>query len=140
MGEKGSSIENEENKESDFECSPFQKYHLSHQEILTWEEERGFYILANSLSLQEKTSFHIPVFPNFQEQVERFRCVRCFRIFHSFHSKDEKFCHLWHNKECGCSEKVARTVLSYWYQCLSWNFWWECIDLRYKHQHLMVKV
>ena len=61
MGEKGSSIEDEENKESDFECSPFQKFHLSLQEIPTWDEEKGFHILVNSLSLQEKTSFHIPV-------------------------------------------------------------------------------
>ena len=59
------------------------------------ERKREDYILlANSLSIQEKTSFHIPVLPNFQEQVERFRCVRCFRIFHSFHSNDEKFGHL----------------------------------------------
>ena len=118
----------------------FPKIPCSHQEIPAWEEERRFHLPFNSLSLHEKTSFNLPVFPNRQKLVERFGSGRCFRILHSFSQKDQKFGHLWQNEECGCGEKVAWTVLCDCYQCLSWDFRRICIRPRTNHQHLMVIV
>ena len=140
FGKEGSSGQDEEDEENHIESSSFQKFHLSHQEIPAWEEKRGFHLSVNSLSLHEKTSLHLPVFPNRQELVERFGCWGCFRIFHSFNQKDQKFGHLWQNEECGCSSPTSGTILSYCYFCLFGYIRRICIRPRPNHQHLMVTV
>jgi hypothetical protein len=64
----------------------------------------------------------LPTELNRQKLVERFGSGGCFRLFHSLSQKDQEFGHQFPNKECGCGEKVAWTVICDCYQCLSWDF------------------
>lgn len=105
--------------------SVFKKYQLE-------MKKKDFIFKSTHYHYKRKPlSTYQSVFPNLQELVERFSCGSCFRIIHSFHSKNEKFGHLWQNKECGCSEKVTWTVFSDCYQCQIWYFWLGCIRPRW---------